>query len=84
MVAKNTRKKKSNETIKKELLDSLKENDDLEELDLDATIDAITDPIDSVRIIKLYEEIIKIQKSDRLYWEAGAAFKKVQRNRTIS
>ena len=84
MVAKNTRKKKSNETIKKELLDSLKENDNLEELDLDATIDAITDPIDSVRFIKLYEEIIKIQKSDRLYWEAGAAFKKVQRNRTVS
>ena len=60
MVAK-TRNKKTKETAKKELLDYLKENDDLEEPDIDATADAITDPIDAVIIIKRYEEIIKIQ-----------------------
>lgn len=58
MVAKTTRKK-SDETVKKELLDCLKENYDLEEPDLDITADTITDPIDAVRIIQRYEEIIK-------------------------
>lgn len=58
MVAKTTRKK-TDETVKKELLDCLKENYDLEEPDLDITADTITDPIDAVRIIQRYEEIIK-------------------------
>ena len=58
---KTTRKKKTNETVKKELLNSLKENNNLEETDLDATIDAITVPKEAVRIIQRYEEIIKTQ-----------------------
>ena len=58
---KTTRKKKTNETVKKELLNFLKENNNLEETDLDATIDAITDPKEAVRIIQRYEEIIKTQ-----------------------
>lgn len=45
--------------VKKEPLNSLKENNNLEETDLDATIDAITDPKEAVRIIQRYEEIIK-------------------------
>ena len=58
---KTTRKKKTNKTVKKEPLNSLKENNNLEETDLDATTDAITDPKEAVRIIQRYEEIIKTQ-----------------------
>ena len=58
---KTTRKKKTSEMVKKEPLNSLKENNNLEETDLDATIDAITDPKEAVRIIQRYEEIIKTQ-----------------------
>ena len=56
---KTTRKKKNSKMVKKELWDSLKENDDLEKPDLYAMADAITDPIDAFRITKCYEEIIK-------------------------
>ena len=37
------------------------ETDDLEEPGLDATADAITDPLEAVRIIKRYEETIQTQ-----------------------
>ena len=55
MVAKTTRKKKTNETIKQELLNSLKENDNLEESGLDATGDTITDTFEAVKVIKRYK-----------------------------
>ena len=60
MIAKITRKKKSNRLIKKEFLDSLREYDDLEEPGLDVRADAIIDPLEAVRIIQRCEEI-KIQ-----------------------
>ena len=55
MVAKTTRKKKTNKTIKQELLNSLKENANLEEPGLDATGDTITDTFEAVKIIKRYK-----------------------------
>ena len=70
---KTTRKKKTNETVKKELLNSLKENNNLEETDLDATIDAITDPKEAVRIIQRYEEIIKTQNIRVIGYVGGGA-----------
>lgn len=59
MVAKIIRKKKSNRLVKKEFLDFLRENDDLEEPGLDVTADAVIDPLE-VRIMQRCEEI-KIQ-----------------------
>lgn len=70
---KTTRKKKTNETVKKELLNFLKENNNLEETDLDATIDAITDPKEAVRIIQRYEEIIKTQNIRVIGYVGGGA-----------
>ena len=60
MVAKIIRKKKSNRLVKKEFLDSLRENDDLEEPGLDVTADVIIDPLEVVRIMQRCEKI-KIQ-----------------------
>ena len=70
---KTTRKKKTNEMVKKEPLNSLKENNNLEETDLDATIDAITDPKEAVRIIQRYEEIIKTQNIRVIGYVGGGA-----------
>ena len=57
MVAKTVRKKKTSETIKQELVNSIKEDDDLEESDIDSIADTITDPIEPLRLIQPYEEI---------------------------
>ena len=56
-------------------MDSLKENHDLEEPDLDVMTDVITDPTDAVGSIKkLWGDHQKSKKkSDRLCWETGAA-----------
>lgn len=47
-------KKKANRTVKKELLDSLKENNDLEEPGLDTTADGIIDSLEAIRIMQRY------------------------------
>ena len=47
--------------VKQEIMNSLKENDDLEEPSLDATADAITEPLQAIRIVKRYKEITKTQ-----------------------
>lgn len=67
-------------------MNSLKENNNLEETDLDATIDAITDPKEAVRIIQRYEEIIKTQNIRVIgYVGAGrSAVIKFQKNRRVS
>ena len=57
MVAKTVRKKKTSETIKQELVNSIKEDDDLEQSDIDSIADTITDPIEPLRLIQPYEEI---------------------------
>lgn len=83
---KTTRKKKTNETVKKELLNFLKENNNLEETDLDATTDAITDPKEAVRIIQRYEEIIKTKNIRVIGYVGGgrSAVIKFQKNRRVS
>ena len=53
-------KKKTHETVKQELLISLKENDEVEESGLDETANATKDPTEAVVIIQR-EEIIKMQ-----------------------
>ena len=54
-------KKKTHETVKQELLISLKENDEVEESGLDETANATKDPTEAVVIIQRCEEIIKMQ-----------------------
>lgn len=61
MVAKTTRKKKTSDTVKQELLNSIKKDDSLEEPDINATADTIKDPLEAIRLIQSYEEIMKTQ-----------------------
>ena len=51
MVAKTARKKKTSNTVKQKLLNFTKEDDDLEETDIGATADIITDPLEAIRLI---------------------------------
>ena len=51
MVAKTARKKKTSDTVKQKLLNFTKEDDDLEETDIGATADTITDPLEAIRLI---------------------------------
>ena len=59
MVAKIIGKKKTNETVEEELLNSIRETNAVEELRL--KIDNLTDPGESFAIINDYEEMIKPQ-----------------------
>ena len=59
MVSKSKTKKKSNETIKRELLNSLKENDDVEEQGLNETANNVNNSQEAIAIIRRYMEIIK-------------------------
>lgn len=52
MVAKTTRKKKTSDTVKQELLNSIKKDDNLEEPDINATADTIKDPLEAIRLIQ--------------------------------
>ena len=61
MVSKSKTKKKSNETIKRELLNSLKENDDVEEQGLNETANSVNNSQEPIAIIRRYVEIIKTQ-----------------------
>ena len=47
--------------VKQKIMNFLKENDDLEEPILDETADAITEPLQTIRIVKRYKEITKTQ-----------------------
>ena len=61
MVSKSKTKKKTNENIKRELLNSLKENDDIEEQGLNKTVSNVSNCQEAIVIIHRYEEIIKTQ-----------------------
>ena len=52
MVAKTARTKKANETVKLELLTSIKEEDNSEEPDIDALIDTVTYPLEAIRLFQ--------------------------------
>ena len=66
MAAKSIRKKKTNETVKEGLLNSVRENNAVEKLRLN--IDKVTDQVEAITIINSYDEIIKTQsnKNDRI------------------
>lgn len=56
-----TDNRKSNDTIKEKTIGFHEKKWQLRKPDLDTTGDAITDPVDAVRIMKRYAEIIKTQ-----------------------
>ena len=59
MVSKSITKKKTNETVKRELLNSLQENDDVEEQGLNETAKNVKNSQEAIIIIRRYEDIIK-------------------------
>ena len=58
MVSKSITKKKTNETVKRELLNSLQENDDVEEQGLNETAKNVKNSQEAIIIIRRYEDII--------------------------
>ena len=59
IVAKTARTEKANETVKLELLTSIKEEDNSEEPDIDALIDTVTYPLEAIRLIqRLFQRLI--------------------------
>ena len=61
MVSKSINKKKTNKTIKQELLNSLHENDNIEEQELNETANNVNNSQEAIVIIRRYEDIIKRQ-----------------------
>ena len=61
MVSESITKKKTNENIKQELLNSLQENDDVEEQGLQETTNNVNNSQEAILIINRYEDIIKTQ-----------------------
>ena len=59
MVSKSINKKKSNETIKRELLNLLQENDNVEEQELNETVKNANNSQEVIVMIRRYEDIIK-------------------------
>ena len=62
MVSKSINKKKSNETIKRELLNLLQENDNIEEQELNETVKNAYNSQEVIVMIRRYEDIIKKPK----------------------
>ena len=61
MVSKRTAKKKINENIKQELLNSLQENDGVDEVGLNETANNVNNSQEAIIIIHLYDDIVKTQ-----------------------
>ena len=61
MVSDSITKKKTNENIKQELLNSLQENDDVEEQGLQETTNNVNNSQEAILMINRYEDIIKTQ-----------------------
>ena len=62
MVSKSINKKKSNETIKRELLNLFQENDNIEEQELNETVKNAYNSQEVIVMIRRYEDIIKKAK----------------------
>ena len=60
-MSKSITKRKSNETMKQELLISLQDNDDVEEKGLKERSNKVSNSQEATIIIRRYEDIIKIQ-----------------------
>ena len=69
-MSKSITKKKTNEIIKREMLNLLQENDDVEKRVLNETADNVNNSQEAKRLINRYEDIIKTQnkKSNMIYW----------------
>ena len=59
MVSKSISKKKTNEIIKRELLNSLQENYDVEEQGLHETANNVNNSQEAIRLINCYEDTTK-------------------------
>ena len=60
-MSKSITKRKSNETMKQELLNSLQDNDDVEEKGLKERSNKVSNSQEATIIIRRYEDIIKTQ-----------------------
>ena len=67
MVSKSKIKKKTNQSVKRELLKSLKENDDVEEQGLNETVNNVNNSQEAIIIINSYEDIIKTQNKKAIF-----------------
>ena len=67
MVSKSKIKKKTNQSVKQELLKSLKENDDVEEQGLNETVNNVNNSQEAIIIINSYEDIIKTQNKKAIF-----------------
>ena len=67
MVSKSKIKKKTNQSVKQELLKSLKENDDVEEQGLNETVKNVNNSQEAIIIINSYEDIIKTQNKKAIF-----------------
>ena len=61
MMLKSISIKKTNETVKQELLNLLKENDNVDKLGLNEAANETSDPQKTILLIRRYQEIIKTQ-----------------------
>ena len=68
-MSKSKTKKKANETIKRELLNSLKEND-VEEQRLNKRVNYVNNSQEAIVIIRRYEDIIKTQNKKAIVYIA--------------
>ena len=69
-MSKSITKKKTNEIIKREMLNLLQENDDVEKRVLNETANNVNNSQEAKRLINRYKDIIKTQnkKSNMIYW----------------
>ena len=67
-MSKSKNKKKANETIKRELLNSLKENDDVEEQGFNETANSFNKSRQAIAIIRRYKDIVKTQNKKAIVY----------------
>ena len=86
MVSKSINAEKTSETIKQELPNSLQENDNVEEQELNETANNINNSQEAIVIICCYEDIIKTQdkKAIRYIGKHGELFKKFKDTENFS
>lgn len=83
---KNTSKKKTKETVKEELLNSLMKKNKMEEQGLEEIANIIADPKEAIRMInKHYEQMIKTQnkKVINIFRRHGQLLKKFKDNKNL-
>ena len=73
MVSKSKMKKKTNESTKRELLNLLKENDDVDEQEFNKTVNNVNNSQEAVVIIRCYEDIVKTQNKKIIVYIAKQA-----------